>query len=205
MADKLLTTKQLTEKLDTIDTTVNRIAKIVRSLKNLSRKSSNEKMESCLLRNIFQDVLALCDIGLKKNNIHLEIDKSNRLMDLTISCYQIQFSQVLINIITNAIDAVEGQVNAWIKITLTEDNDNIFIHVKDSGPGIPNDHRSKIFDAFYTTKKLGKGTGLGLSISKNIMEAHEGDIYLAPLEEGSVFIIRLPKHAEKMINEAQTG
>lgn len=193
MMDKKLNGQILNDKLGVMDSTLNRIAKIIDSLKNLSRKSSNELKEACILRGILQDVVALSDLKFAHNHVKLHYDIRNPILDNAVDCYQIQFSQVLVNVLTNAADAVMSAEDRWVEIIFKEDHNYIYIQVKDSGPGIPDELRKKIFEPFFTTKKCGEGTGLGLSISKNIMEAHGGDIQIGPPEEGSSFIIKLPK------------
>lgn len=193
MLDKKLNGQILNDKLGIMDSTLNRIAKIIESLKNLSRKSSNELKEACSLRGILQDVVALSDLKFAHHHVKLHYDLRHPVLDNAVDCYQIQFSQVLVNVLTNAADAVMTMEDRWVEILFKEDNDFIYIQVKDSGPGIPEDLRKKIFEPFFTTKKIGEGTGLGLSISKNIMEAHGGDIQIGPPEDGSNFIIKLPK------------
>lgn len=193
MKEKKLTERFLTEKLNTMDTTINRVVAIVKSLKNLSRKSTHEKKEVCEMRSILEDVNSLSHLRMNKHSIRFIMDKNNPILDYKIECYQIQFSQVLINLISNATDAVEKLTDPWIELAMTENDDFIFINIKDSGPGVPEDLRQKIFEPFFTTKEIGQGTGLGLSISRNILEAHGGELLLAPQSEGSCFIVKLPK------------
>lgn len=199
MKDKKLTERFLTEKLNTMDSTVNRVTSIVKSLKNLSRKSMDESKETCPLRSILDDVLSLTHLKMEKQNIKFIMDKKNPILDCKIECYQIQFSQVLINLISNATDAVEKSPSPWIELALNENDDSILFYIKDSGNGVPDNLRERIFEPFFTTKEIGHGTGLGLSISKNIINAHGGELILAPKSEGSCFIVKLPK---KLIHES---
>lgn len=183
----------LKDKLDLIDSTIDRVAKIIKSLKNLSRKSSNEKKEPCTLKAILSDVLALSDLKLKKNNVKVIIDKKNPVLERLVNCYQIQFSQVLINLISNAVDATHGYPDAHVEIQFKEDEKFIYIRVLDNGAGIPEEHKDKLFEPFFTTKDINSGTGLGLSISKNIMSSQEGDLILCENEERTCFEVKIPK------------
>lgn len=194
MKEKKLTERFLTEKLDKMDSTINRVTSIVKSLKNLSRKSTNESHGPCSLREIFSDVLSLTDLKLNKQNIKLIFDRKNPVLDYQLDCYQIQFSQVLINLLSNAADALQGLPSPWIEISFRKSEDSLFINIKDSGKGVSDELRERVFEPFFTTKELGQGTGLGLSISKNIVEAHGGQIFIAPKSEGSCFSIKLPKN-----------
>lgn len=193
LKEKKLTEKFLIDKLNKIDTTLARVMAIVKSLKNLSRKSLNETKEPCVLRTILEDVISLSHLKMAKHNIKFILDKTNPILDYKLECYQIQFSQVLINLLSNATDAVEKSPSPWIELTLSEDDNYIFINLKDNGPGVPEELRQRIFEPFFTTKEIGQGTGLGLSISKNIIEAHGGELLIAPRSEGTCFSVKLPK------------
>lgn len=193
MMDKKLTSSILKDKLDTMDSTLNRIQKIVVSLKNLSRKSSNEKKEACPLRNIIQDVVALSEMKFNKFGVELIYDAKDPTLQTSVDCFQIQFSQVIVNLLSNAVDAVTEGKKRQVEMKFSEDQEFVFIKVCDTGQGIPENIRQKIFEPFFTTKKVGEGTGLGLSISKNIMEAHGGSIDVESSSYGTCFTIKLPK------------
>ena len=104
-----------------------------------------------------------------------------------------QLQQVFTNLFINAADAMEGKGELEIKATFDTSTEVFMIQVSDTGPGIREEFRDKIFDIFFTTKQVGKGTGLGLSISQNIIKLHGGNITLnCPAEGGTTFIIELP-------------
>ena len=104
-----------------------------------------------------------------------------------------QLNHVFMNIILNAADAMDGKGKLGIKTCLLSGKNTICIEVSDSGPGIPKEIISRIFEPFYTTKKEGKGTGLGLSMAYSIVEDHGGNIRVESKEgKGTVFIIELP-------------
>lgn len=193
MMDKKLTALVLKSKLESIDATLDRIQKIVVSLKNLSRKSSNEKKEFCSLRGIIQDVVALSEMKFSKYNVELVYDLNDPTLQTSVNCFQIQFSQVIVNLLSNAVDAVAEEETRRVDMSFSEDNNFVFIRISDTGKGIPEDIGQKIFEPFFTTKKVGEGTGLGLSISKNIMEAHGGNIEFETSGNGTCFTIMLPK------------
>jgi two-component system NtrC family sensor kinase len=103
-----------------------------------------------------------------------------------------QLEQVLINLITNAVHAVEsgGQVVVQARV---DGPQTVLIEVADSGPGIPEEDRERVFEPFFTTKPDGKGTGLGLSIVRNIVEQHSGQITVGQSELGGAsFRVVLP-------------
>ena len=104
-----------------------------------------------------------------------------------------QISQVLLNLIHNAYDAIEKEKIRWIELCAKETAENIEISVTDSGPGIPEAIRHKILEPFFTTKAVGKGTGLGLSISARLIKSHQGQLFVDATSKNTKFVILLPK------------
>ncbi|MFP4085968.1 MAG: PAS domain S-box protein [Desulfobacteraceae bacterium] len=104
-----------------------------------------------------------------------------------------QLQQVFANLFINAADAMEGKGRLGITARYDDEKGQFTIRVADTGPGIPENLRDKIFDIFFTTKPVGKGTGLGLSITENIIKLHGGRVKIdCPAEGGTVFMIELP-------------
>jgi two-component system NtrC family sensor kinase len=104
-----------------------------------------------------------------------------------------QLQQVFTNLFINAVDAMEGRGTLSINVRFDPVRKQFVIRVSDTGPGIPEALREKIFDIFFTTKPAGKGTGLGLTIIKNIVKLHGGNIVIdSPPGGGTTFIIELP-------------
>ncbi|MBE8716532.1 ATPase [Cellvibrio sp. KB43] len=113
--------------------------------------------------------------------------------DTLLRCVPSQINQVLLNLLTNAAQAIDhfGEIT----ITTKGSEDYVDVYIRDTGKGMPEDVRSRIFDPFYTTKPVGEGTGLGLSISWQIIRQHRGIIKVRSVEgKGTVFVIRLPRH-----------
>lgn len=107
-----------------------------------------------------------------------------------------QLQQVMMNLLQNAFDAVQGpgQTVQRVWIELQGDKSRVQVHVRDSGPGIPPEMLSRVFDPFFTTKPVGKGTGLGLSISYGIVEQHGGQLQARNHPQGGAeFILELPR------------
>jgi signal transduction histidine kinase len=98
-------------------------------------------------------------------------------------CYPGPLNLALMNLVTNAIDAVGDQGN--IRIASENRGDSIAISVSDDGEGIPEEHQARVFEPFFTTKPVGKGTGLGLSISYSIAQKHGGTLALSSLPRRS--------------------
>jgi signal transduction histidine kinase len=113
--------------------------------------------------------------------------------NLTIQCRPSEISQVLLNLLNNAFDAVEDLPQRWVKIDVKEVDDQVNLTVTDSGQGIDVALRDKIMQPFFTTKPVGKGTGLGLSISSGIVESHHGKFVLDPKSPFTSFQMTLPK------------
>jgi signal transduction histidine kinase len=134
--------------------------------------------------------LAILQTKLKKGNISYVFEQGQGLPRVRIDIHQIQ--QVLINVILNAIQAMEKGGTLTIRTFLSNEG-GVGIEVRDTGTGIPRAHLKKIFDPFFTTKS--EGTGLGLSISLKILENHGATIdVVSEAEKGSTFTIHFPPH-----------
>ncbi|MBN2140824.1 MAG: two-component sensor histidine kinase [Desulfovibrionaceae bacterium] len=124
-------------------------------------------------------------------NIHIDKDLCQGLPEITTDSAQVQ--QVLLNILENAIDAVGRDGNIRIRTALGANSREVLVSVSDTGPGIPEDKLSRIFDPFYTTKPVGEGTGLGLAITYSILQKIGGRIEVESSPgQGSTFMIYLP-------------
>lgn len=177
----------LEESLRTINSHIERIAKIVRSLSDFARISSAEK-RLCSLEEILQRTVNLVKYDKRFKNIRLytEIEK---LPELYMNPDQIQ--QVFLNLFLNSMDAMpEG---GTINISMKKKDSNVEITFSDSGTGIDDSIIDRIFDPFFTTKPSGKGTGLGLSICYGIIKDHNGSISVKSIRgNGTTFTIILP-------------
>jgi PAS domain S-box-containing protein len=181
----------LAKSFDQIDKTVSRISRIIKGLRVISRDSSETQLNQTNLREIIEDVLGICSEKFKSFGIDLLADLET--FEHEVYCDRVQISQVLVNLLGNSYDAIENSDEKWIKVQFREDDKYFFMDVIDSGPGIPAEIQNKIFNPFYTSKKVGKGTGLGLSISKGILEDHGGDLILSQESPNTCFTLSLPK------------
>ncbi|MDY7021518.1 MAG: ammonium transporter [Cyanobacteriota bacterium] len=183
-----------------------RIRDIVKSLRNFSRLDEAE-IKAVDLHDGIDSTLLILQNRLKANANHTEIEVVKEYGKIPlVECYPSQLNQVFMNIISNAIDALEEhdvkQVEKGLKPqkhkikinTTLVDKHWVEIHISDNGPGIPPEVKSKLFDPFFTTKPIGKGTGLGLSISyKIVTEKHKGKIWCnSESNQGTEFIIKIP-------------
>ena len=106
-------------------------------------------------------------------------------------CFAGELNQVLMNVIANAIDSIEGQ--GKVTLTTMQQDEHFVIVVRDTGKGIPEAIRSKVFEPFFTTKPVGHGTGLGLAISYGIVKAHRGSIdFSSEPGKGTAFVLKIP-------------
>lgn len=175
------------ESLDTINTHIDRIARIVRSLGDFARISSAEKVPSNI-SEIIDRTVNLVKYDKRFRNIQLTAEIGDIPL-LRINPDKIQ--QVFLNIILNAIDAMpEG---GPLSITVKKNGTFVDIFFRDTGTGIDETIINRIFDPFFTTKHMGKGTGLGLSICYGIIKEHNGSITVKSKKgEGTIFNIKLP-------------
>ncbi len=110
-----------------------------------------------------------------------------------ILCEPVQIQQVLINLLTNASEAMEGVVDASVRVQVEDGDDQIRILVIDNGPGIAKELQSTIFEPFFTTKR--KGLGIGLALSRRILETLSGSLTAeSDVNGGTVFVMTLRKH-----------
>jgi signal transduction histidine kinase len=166
-----------------------RIDKIMQNLSSFSRNSHTDPACPENLKDLVEMTLELCQAKIQKSQVEIELDISS---DHAVMCRSTEVSQVLLNLISNACDAVETSKVKKVKISSLVNNNMLEISVEDSGPGVPEDLRKKIMEPFFTTKVAGKGTGIGLSISQKLIVKNRGKLELAPSEHGACFKLSLP-------------
>jgi len=169
-----------------------RIKNIVKDLKNFSRVDNIEKTPVDINSEVIEIALRLV-----WNELKYKCTLNKSLSPLPIyKCNPGELSQVILNLLVNASDAIKD--NGEISISSTFMENYIQIQVSDNGSGIENKDLIKLFDPFFTTKDVGKGTGLGLSISHRIIEKHGGVLSVASqVGHGTVFTIMLPIEEEQ--------
>ena len=185
-----------------------RIREIVLSLRNFSRLDEADMKEVDIHEGI-ESTLLILQNRLKAKPEHPAIQFIKKYGNLpVVECYAGQLNQVFMNIINNAIDALDSYYRdrrpqeiannpAQIIITTTVSNNNlVLLEIADNGPGMTEETKQKLFDPFFTTKPVGKGTGLGLSISYQIInKKHQGKLWCdSQPGEGTQFFIEIPVH-----------
>ncbi len=163
---------------------------------NLLRFARQEKafLEPIGVNAVVEDAAAIVDHQLEMNQVRLETDLAPGLPAVLGSSNQLQ--QVLMNLMINAQQAMEGAPGIVTVRTRKTESGGVEIRVQDTGPGIPKEIADRIFEPFFTTKPSGKGTGLGLSVSFGIVKDHGGEIAVESIPgRGATFVITLPSHA----------
>jgi len=165
---------------------VERVKDLVSKLRTFSRLDEGE-FKTINIHESIESVLMLLRHKLE-DRIYVErcyCDTDN------LSCFAGELNQVLMNVIANAIDSIEGP--GKIVLTTTQEEGFFAISVRDTGKGIPENIRNRIFEPFFTTKPVGHGTGLGLAISYGIVKAHNGSIECSSVEGGGTdFVVKIP-------------
>lgn len=177
------------EKLRRIGASAQRILRFTRDLVQYARPSGRD-LEPVDLSGVVRQSVSICEHLVERGGISLTVEVDPELP--VIQAVAGQLEQVLINLITNAVHAVENGGQVVVRAR-PHDASHVLIEVADSGPGVPEGERDKIFEPFFTTKPDGKGTGLGLSIVRNIIEQHRGEISVTRSDlAGAAFRIVLP-------------
>ena len=180
--------------------TTERISKIVLGLRKLTRAAGSDPKESVAFKTILDETLSLCRERFQSHGIKIEVAYEANDMIL---CNSIEISQVLINLLNNAYDAIINDPEPWVKISChhSHKQQQLIVSVTDSGKGIPTELQKNIMNPFFTTKEIGKGTGLGLSISKGILTNHRGELRLDPYSSNTKFTLSLPLLKEQVASE----
>lgn len=177
------------EKLRRIGASAQRILRFSRDLVQYARPSGKET-ENVDLAAVVRQSVSICEHLVERGGISLGVEVDPQLP--VVQAVSGQLEQVLINLITNAVHAVENGGKVVVRAQI-DGPSSVVIEVADSGPGIPEADREKVFEPFFTTKPDGKGTGLGLSIVRNIVEQHRGQISVARSDlGGAAFRVVIP-------------
>jgi signal transduction histidine kinase len=179
-----------------------RVKRIVQDLKDFSHVDE-AKMQSA---NLEQGLDSTLNVVWNELKYKAEVVKEYGSIP-EIECIPSQLNQVFMNLLTNAVQAIEG--HGKITIRTGQDGDNVWVEVEDTGKGIKPEHLDRIFEPFFTTKPVGSGTGLGLSLSYGIVQKHGGKILVkSEVGKGSVFRVELPQHgitAQSSITPTKDG
>ena len=167
-----------------------RIAGLVGAVKNFTHMDQGHGKQYADIHNGIRNTLTMLQHKIKHNNVKVE-----ELFDTTLPQVNAmigELNQVWTNLIDNALDAMESEGKGVLQIKTGRAKDCVSVSIIDSGPGIPDDIKSRIFDPFFTTKQAGKGTGLGLDVVVRIVKQHGGAIKMTAVPGHTVFIVEFP-------------
>ncbi len=176
--------------LEQIGELTERMAQIGVQLKLFSKKSSGQ-IVAVPLHGVIDGALEILNPSLRKAGIKTHINVNPE--DLEVLANNVLLQQVMVNLLSNAMQAMEGQENKVINIECTVENGKVLVAVEDNGPGVGEAHLQDIFEPFFTTKKSGQGLGLGLTISDRIVRDFGGQIRLVPSDGGARFEFTLER------------
>jgi PAS domain S-box-containing protein len=167
---------------------IQRLSEMLRNMLSFS-KPEEEARRPVRINDLLEGILLMMEKQMKETNIKVETRFSREIPEVMASTNQMR--QVMLNILKNAKEAMPR--GGTLTVRTTGDDRNVMIHIQDTGMGIPEEIRDKIFEAFFTTKSKVKGVGLGLSVCYGIVKDHGGEIRVeSEVEKGTTFVITLP-------------
>ncbi|HTH18328.1 MAG TPA: ATP-binding protein [Magnetospirillum sp.] len=176
--------------LERIGQLVDGMGQLTSQLKSFARKSSGAP-RPVSLRHAVDNALFLLDRRLRQQNVAVRVDMEGD--DPVALCDANRLEQVLVNLVGNALDAMEGQADAALVLSGRRDGERIHVEVRDTGPGLPEDVQPRLFEPFFTTKDSGSGLGLGLAISAGIVRDFGGGLSGENhADGGAVFAFDIP-------------
>jgi len=175
--------------LQVIQATCDRIVKVIRGLLKMSRGTVGDTYDRIRFGVLVEEVTSLFNQKLSQGGVSLVVEGDP---SVEVECRSIEISQVLMNLISNAIDSLVSANERKIFIRWAVVGQKLRVEIEDTGAGIPADLRDRVMKAYFTTKPAGQGTGLGLSISQKICEAHHGRLELDSQTEVAKFVMTLP-------------
>jgi PAS domain S-box-containing protein len=182
--------ERLNRGLARLESTLGRVTRIMKSLRNFARDGEGDAPEPTSLGAFVEDVLNFCRERILNHGIRLNVlvPAPSSVVNLCTT----QLAQVLLNLLNNAHDAVLGRELAWIEVSAELRGAGARFTVTDCGHGVPEALRARIFEPFFTTRPVGQGTGLGLPISKGLIERMGGRLWLDAEAANTRFVVDLP-------------
>ncbi|MFI5252636.1 MAG: PAS domain S-box protein [Bacteroidota bacterium] len=192
------------EKLDLIKSQISRISRIIRDLVDFSRPS-NLEVQLTNVNRIVREAVEIVRVGKKAKEISFEVNLDDNIPPLPLVPDKLE--QVFINILINAVDAMQTGESGIVKdsqtvrkriaVSTSIDQENVIVILEDNGSGISDDDMPKVFEPFFTTKKVGQGTGLGLWVTYTIVRSFQGNITVNSRKgKGTAFTITFPLHSD---------
>lgn len=194
---KTLNDDVIQETINKVKSLVQRIAKITLSLRKVARDSQTLEMQKSDLVQICKDALNLCEERMRNMTIQFKADLPEHA---AVVCNPIEVSQIILNLLNNAIDAVENLETRQIYLSLKVVHSTYQLAIEDSGK-FDRSLANRFMDPFFTTKAVGKGMGLGLSIAKSIAESHQGQLLIDLNSPKTRFVLELPIERKQSASE----
>ena len=185
-----LTQVQTSEFMRGIEAVAMRIDRIVKGMIRAAQAGQTMPTEHVLVNRLVEDTLPFCRGQMERGRIEFRYRAAPA--DWRMVCQPERISQVLINVINNAIDAIRGEECRWIELEIERDYRLFRFALTDSGPGVPSAIRERIFDPLVSSKSTEEGTGLGLSICRSIIDSHGGRIFLDEESKFTRFVFEVP-------------
>jgi two-component system NtrC family sensor kinase len=192
---------KITEGLEIIIAQIDRITNIVRMVLDYARYREPLKVTADL-RPIVQRSLHLIETEANKRGVRVRTELGDQ--PLPIDCDPDQLQQVFVNLGINALDAMRADGGALTVKSRTSNGNGaarIILVFEDTGPGIAEQHRSRVFDPFFTTKEPGKGTGMGLAVCQTIVQSHDGEISFESSPDGTRFLVSFARSHRQLSGE----
>lgn len=183
--------EQIAKMVEHIEFTARRIEKIIKSMRSFSMATEGDPFLTVPLIKLIHETVDFVQQRFKDYAIELYLSAIDP--ELKVECRATEISQILLNLLNNAFDAVQKLPNKWVKLEVTDYLDHVEIAITDSGSGIAVHLQERLFDPFFSTKEKKYGTGLGLSISKGFAEKHNALLEYVPASANTRFQLRLPK------------
>jgi len=185
-----LSQEEIINSVSIIDRQVIRISNIVKALRSITGDGSRESKQLVSLQMIILQAHEFLASRLKSENIEFIFNDQEN--EIKVFCRATEISQIIYNLFSNSIDALEGQKDKWIRVSVETVEGYCFIKFSDSGGPLDKDLIEKVMEPFFTTKDVGKGTGLGLSICSSIAKGHGGLLEYDTTAPTTTFILKLP-------------
>jgi len=189
LKQKLSEDKEVLKELDVIDQTSHRISGILKALRMYAKDFGNEVTVNSV-NEIVDDAMTLIKGKLTAEKVNLHYQRGE---DVRAMMNKNQISQVVLDVLNNAVEAMEETSSKELTVEIQNDEKNILLVVTDTGKGVRDEESDKIFDPFFSTKA--RHFGVGLSNARNFMNQHKGRIQLLKKKNPTQFIVTIPKSA----------
>jgi signal transduction histidine kinase len=184
--DDPATSERIRSRLETVDTQIQQVTRVLRSLLDHARQQSG--FETVSLEDIVGRVREIAEPRLARSEIRLQVAVPSDLPPIKADTTQLEMA--LLNLVTNALDAMPH--GGTLSITASGRSGGVRLEIADTGPGIPSEIVDRLFEPWVTSKPAGRGTGLGLSIVRDVVRAHGGSVSASNQPTGAVFVVDLP-------------